>query len=307
MEMHFNPWNFTNTAGKIAIARVLSRTLVFVRACIGQRGLSVAKRRGVWFELDLEEGIDLSIFMLGVFEPDTYRALERLIHRGDTVLDIGANVGAHTLHMARFVGQEGRVIAFEPTEYAMRKLRRNLQLNPQLAERVTTVRAYLTERGDAASPPPAFYSSWRLTPEGDQHPKHFGSLKDADGAQAFAFDDYVARAHLTIVDVIKIDVDGFEMKVLLGAEKTISEMQPVIIMELCPYVLEEHGATAAGLLKHLSRFGYQFLDERTLEPYGESLEDIVHHIKDGGGINVVAAPAGRAALLTMRQWDHVRR
>ena len=86
------------------------------------------KRGGLRWMLDLDEGIDFSIFLLGSFEPDAVRCFEKRIKPGDVVLDICANIGAHTLRLARLVGSSGRVLAFEPTIYAYAKLRSNLEL-----------------------------------------------------------------------------------------------------------------------------------------------------------------------------------
>ncbi len=94
------------------------------------------RRRGVAWTLDLREGIDFSIWLLGAFELSTVRAYQRILRPGAIVLDIGANIGAHTLHLARAVGTEGKVWAIEPTDYAMGKLKTNIALNPELAPRI---------------------------------------------------------------------------------------------------------------------------------------------------------------------------
>ena len=121
-----------STATKILIARMLYFLLHALRRPFGFRDQVVARRRGVVWNLDLREGIDLTIYVRGAFERDTLRALESLVREGATVLDVGANVGAHTLHLARLVGATGRVVAFEPTDFAMAKLRANLEANPEL-------------------------------------------------------------------------------------------------------------------------------------------------------------------------------
>ena len=67
-----------------------------------------------------------------------------LTETSSLVLDIGASIGAHTLLLASLVGPNGRVMAFEPDDFAFRKLRRNLDLNPQVTSRVETLRCFLT-------------------------------------------------------------------------------------------------------------------------------------------------------------------
>src|SRR4051812_5528651 len=125
------------TKTKIALAGLAYRAVRLVRSAVSLPDKIQVGRRGVTWALDLNEGIDFSIFLLGSFEPSTVGTLQYLVRPGDVVLDIGANVGSHTLRLAQFVGTAGRVYAFEPTDYAFQKLQKNLTLNPLLAARVT--------------------------------------------------------------------------------------------------------------------------------------------------------------------------
>src|SRR4051812_4172311 len=101
------------------IARALYRFVRAGRALAGRRsdGQKVV-RDGIAYELDLSQGIDFAIYLGGIFERDTARALARLVEPSSLVLDIGANIGAHTLRLAKLVGPHGRVLAFEPTDFA---------------------------------------------------------------------------------------------------------------------------------------------------------------------------------------------
>src|SRR5256885_15712861 len=137
-------WNTLATKEKIRLARFLYGVLATVRGFARRPSLLIAHRRGVVFELDLAEGIDLAMYLFGGFEPDTYAALKRLVRPGQTVLDIGANSGVHSLPMGRMVGKTGRVIAFEPTGAADERVARHLTLHRHLARRGTAVHAYLS-------------------------------------------------------------------------------------------------------------------------------------------------------------------
>src|SRR5262245_34452280 len=109
------------TRTKVAIARLAYSAISAVRRRVGLDHSVRVVRDGACWELDLREGIDLAIY-LGLFEAGTSRALRRLVRPGAVVLDVGANIGAHTLRLAKLVGESGRVIAFEPTVYAHTKL-----------------------------------------------------------------------------------------------------------------------------------------------------------------------------------------
>src|ERR1700730_18469952 len=103
------------TTHKIAIATIASKGVLFTRRLVGLGSTADVSRRGIRWRLDLREGIDFSIYLLGSFAPSTVRTYAGLVESGDVVLDIGANIGAHTLPLARLVGPAGRVVAFDPT------------------------------------------------------------------------------------------------------------------------------------------------------------------------------------------------
>src|SRR5687768_16119349 len=132
------------TTHKIAAARVIYHAVHAGRALLGRTDRQIVVRNGVTYDLDLSQGIDFAIYLGGMFERNTAVALSKLAEPSSLVLDIGANIGAHTLHLARLVGPEGNVMAFEPTGFAFGKLRRNLELNPSLAFRVEAFHCFLT-------------------------------------------------------------------------------------------------------------------------------------------------------------------
>ena len=114
------------TTHKIALARFAYRTIGFARGLMGLGDHVQVTRDGLRYDLDLSQAIDFTIFLLGRFEASTVAALRRYVKPGATVLDIGANIGSHTLQLARLVGPSGRVLSFEPTDFAFGKLRKNL-------------------------------------------------------------------------------------------------------------------------------------------------------------------------------------
>ncbi len=133
------------TKRKILIAKILSGLILSVRKLFGLDGETEVKRQRICWRLDLHEGIDLAIY-LGVYERETLSAWKGLVAPGSVVLDIGANIGAHTLPLASLVGCDGKVIAFEPTAYAFEKLCANIALNPALGNRIEAHRVHSSIR-----------------------------------------------------------------------------------------------------------------------------------------------------------------
>jgi len=267
------------------IARYLRWAIGGMLAVQGRDASEVAcTRNGVQWSLDLDEGVQLALY-LGVYERSTTLALTRLASRGAIVIDVGANIGSQALPLARHLGCEGRLIAVEPADSAMARLRSNVALNPELQDRVTLVHRALGAPGDTAAG--AYYARWPLAGARGTHPVHQGSAERST-AQAETLDGLVDELGLPRVDLIKLDVDGNELPVLRGASATLARHHPPVVMEVCPYLLRERGEPPTALTQALIAHGYAFYDERTFRPL-PSEEDLLRSIPWGGSANIVAA------------------
>jgi len=95
------------TKQKIFLAKVAKHVVFAWRRLFQKGSTTVATRKGLCWSLDLNEGIDFAIYLLGGFELETRKAFAEIIKSGMTVVDIGANVGAHTLPLVDMVGDHG--------------------------------------------------------------------------------------------------------------------------------------------------------------------------------------------------------
>ena len=281
-----------STARKIQIAQLASKGLVGARRLVGRSPQARVRRRGLQWDLDLQEGIDLSIFLLGAFEPATVDAYSRLVRPGATVLDIGANIGAHTLPLARLCGPGGRVIAFEPTRFAFEKLRRNVELNPEVAARISCQQVMLVG-SEGAALEGEIYSSWPLgqAPSDELHAEHKGRLMSTREASAETLDGALRRLGVQQVDFVKLDVDGHEPDVLGGASETFSGARPLILMELAPFVFRADMTRFAFMLDFFWGLGYELTDIASGQRLPRNVDQVVAMIPHNGGINVLGRPA----------------
>ena len=276
-----------STNSKILIARSLKSVLLFFRHLAGLDDETVVKRGGIRWRLDLNEGIDLAIYLFGSFEPSTLAAYRRLLKEGDTVLDIGANIGAHTLPMAKLVGEVGHVYAFEPTVYAYNKLVENIALNPELEGRITPLQIMLSD-GVNTSLVSEIYSSWPLGKKKNLHPVHAGRLQSTDGAAVSSGDEYVKTGNISRVDFIKLDVDGNEVSVLLGSESILQRDHCPLLMELSFYTLEEANKSVDDLLDILERNNYQIYDESSGQSLPMNVRQLRSLVPEKGSRNILA-------------------
>jgi FkbM family methyltransferase len=276
------------TRQKLALARIVHAGVMGARSIVRLPATTTVQRRHLQWVLDLREVIDFSIWLVGAFEVGTVRAYQRLLRPGQIVLDIGANVGAHTLHLACAIGEAGKVYAFEPTDYAFAKLSANVAANPEIAPRIVCSQIMLTEiDGGEISP---LYSSWPLTDEKDAHPLHGGRLMSVSKARSMSLDSFLAKAGIDRVDFMKIDVDGFECSVLRGARRTLQRMRPILIMELSPHQLDENGSSIEELVGLLAESGYMLEDLTSGRPLPMNGGMIGSMIPHGGSCNAIGRP-----------------
>jgi FkbM family methyltransferase len=277
------------TKHKLAVARAISRIMVGGRRLLGASSRVRVSRSGILWDLDLSQGIDLAIFLFGQFEPEVAGAYRKFLPFGGTALDIGANIGAHALPMAKVAGGKGRVFAFEPTDYAFGKIKRNAELNPDIADNLHLSQTLLA-KSSLESRPQAIPSSWSLAEEGGEvHPVHGGTFNSLAQADVLALDDFLGARSVDRVDFIKLDVDGYEIDVLEGASGTLRSHRPVIATELAPYIFEERGRSLEEFVSLLSRHGYRC---ETMSGLRIPLDGSVRsRVSKGGSINVVMMPS----------------
>jgi FkbM family methyltransferase len=164
-----------------------------------------------------------SVEHYGDYQREELKFFSDYVKPGDTVLDIGANIGTHTLWFANRVGSkdEGRVLAFEPQRLVYQTLCANMALNS-----VVCVDCKHMGVGSAQK----IVKVPILDPDVENN---FGglSIKEQDQGEDVAVVP-IDHINLSRCDFIKIDVEGMEPEVLMGGLKTIYNHKPVIYMEV---------------------------------------------------------------------------
>jgi FkbM family methyltransferase len=277
-----------STNKKIFLARILSKSIIFFRKFLFKYTTEViCSRMGFMWSLNLREGIDLAIYLLGGFEVKTLHAYKRLIKEGDIVIDIGANIGAHTIPFSNLVGDTGKVFAIEPTAYAFLKLLKNIFLNSNLSPRISPHQLMLMADNNLRLPK-FVYSSWPLESARDLHKELKARLMTTEGASSCTLDSFVLKAGINHVDFIKLDVDGNEFDVLAGAKSLLLNSKPKIILELAPYCFGSNQKKFDSLIEVLWSMGYRLSNISNGKELPPNIELIKKIIPKSGGINVLA-------------------
>ncbi len=187
---------------------------------------------------DLYVGRSLAAY--GEFAELEIDLFRQIVCPGQTVLDVGANVGTHTLWLAQAVGPTGLVYAFEPQRIVFQMLCANLALNG-----ILNVRAYQAALGAQAG-------SITVPPLDYQRPNNFGGVSlDSRGAGESVPLLTVDGLGLQACHLMKVDVEGMEGDVLAGAEQTIRRLRPVL------YVENDREEKSAELIARLQALDYR--------------------------------------------------
>ncbi len=216
---------------------------------------TTVKRDGITYSLDLSEGIDLSIYLLGSYQSHIFKNRFYTIPHDAVIFDIGANMGCMTLQFARRA-VNGQVYAFEPTDFAYRKLLKNIDLNPELKERITPVKQFAASRSMAA-PRPFAMASWKTDSfSSSGHPVHGGIERCTSLAPSVTLHEFCKVNSILRVDMIKIDTEGHELDVLKGAVSLLDKHRPVVIFETGIYQMAEQGIDFNDYIDLLEIMGY---------------------------------------------------
>jgi FkbM family methyltransferase len=184
--------------------------------------------------------IGRSIAKYGRYAGIEARFLERLCAPGDNVIEVGANIGAHTVALAKRVGPQGRVVAFEPQRLVFQALCANVALN-SLANVDCHWAALGRTRGRVGVP--------ELDPG---RPANFGGVSLAGlpgrSVPCFTLDDFVSMPSLKLV---KVDVEGMEQDVLAGGAKLLARHRPLL------YVENDRVERSEPLMRAIDALGYR--------------------------------------------------
>jgi FkbM family methyltransferase len=166
---------------------------------------------GARFSLDLSDFIQRHIYA-GSYERLETQRVRGILRPGMTFVDIGANVGYYTALAASAVGPEGRVLAFEPSRYAFPRLQRMIAAN-----HLSSVTVFACGLADTPGETILYGGA-----EDDLLNNHTATMVPNDNphrstVEIDTLDRVAERLGIRHIDLVKIDVDGYEMRVLLGA------------------------------------------------------------------------------------------
>ena len=225
-------------------------------------------RTGSEMVLDLSELAQRHIHIYGSLEEATTRLVHRLARPGWCVLDVGANAGYYALTCADLGGPNSNVHAFEPQPALAAALRESVVRSHAP---VTVVEAACGATDGEVVLYESRERNWASL--ATVRPKYFSVTDVPRTVQLIKLDTYCEARGLN-VDLVKIDVEGYESEVLAGFERTFARSRPHVICEV--RVCDERAST---LFQQIRRLGYEVAriaqDGSTTDPFDLEPQDDV--------------------------------
>jgi FkbM family methyltransferase len=182
-------------------------------------------------------------FSLGTYQSHVTRALQDIVKPGMVVYDLGAHIGYFSLVLTRLVGTGGKVFAFEPDPNNLRALRHNLAVNK--GRGVKVVPAAVADKSV-----PVLFATFEFSSV--SHIATKGTPGDATLVEvpSVRLDDFVYRDGNPPPAVMKVDVEGAEGRVFVGAQRVLKQSRPMVLVEVSPN-------TYAEVDRRMSSYGYR--------------------------------------------------
>jgi FkbM family methyltransferase len=195
---------------------------------------TVECRHGTFTVFDEDELVGLSLARYGEYSEGEVDVFRKVLQPGDVAIDVGANIGALAIPMARLVGPGGLVYAFEASAANLKLLKENVRQN-QLGDVITVVPCAASDKT----------GTLKVDKQSALHAYSRRDINEGEfEVECIAIDEY----GLPRCKLIKIDVDGHELQVLDGAVETIRRCKPVIYIE--NEIDHKREAVVAWLVEH---------------------------------------------------------
>jgi len=183
------------------------------------------------------------------YEPHVTRALRSVVRAGNVFVDIGANIGFFTNLAAHLVGTEGRVFAIEPMDKNLQLIYRGIARNNYRHVQVLACAASDARGTVCVATGPSTSNGQVVALDGS------GARDAMLYSQTIRLDDVLGD--LDRLDLVKFDIEGFELRAWSGFQRTLERLRPVVLTEFHPLCMRTHA--------HVDPIDYL----RTLFAYGD--------------------------------------
>lgn len=229
----------------------LTARLVAAHTAYKKGSKRITMLNSIKYELDISDLMDWFVYF--GFSEISKNKLFDCMHENDFIVDIGANLGEITLNSAKITGENGRVYSFEPGKNNFKKLQRNVSLNNH-----KNISVYNCAIGDRIG-----FGNEFVRDEFNSGMNTVDFSSEKGEFTVITLDHFIEANKIEKLNLIKIDTEGFEQKVLAGGENTIKKFKPVLFIEIDDKYLKRNNTSPVELLNNIKRLGYDYINAET--------------------------------------------
>ena len=261
---------------RMFIHLVLSKQNIVVKTNDCELGMAVGGDKGF-------DSLASGLILGKGYEIKNTGLFKDIVKKGMVVVDVGAHIGYYAILASKLVGKSGEVWAFEPEPENLIDLETNIKLNmcsnvrtvgKAVSDKIGNAKLYITKGASGECGLIEIGQKPRITID----------------VATLTLDSIVGDV---LVDVIKIDVEGGEMKVLLGAEKIIGMNQRIkIFIELFKPAMEGAGYSCMDYWNKLKQYGFEYIymiDERNRQVKKTNIDELSDYVFKVGGVNLLCS------------------
>jgi len=237
------------------LEKILKSIKFYLFDKIKKRNLKVTKKEIIINDCKMEilsndEGISSELLIYGIHEPLTTHLIFDEVKSDMTVLDIGSNIGYYAVLESKLIGESGKIISIEPSPLNFKILEKNLKL--QKIENFQTYNIAIGDKNEVIEFLVSKKSNWSKIKELNENP---GENDEVIKVPLKTLDSFCKENNIMKIDLIRMDVEGYETNIISGAEETLKKFKPMLMIEVHKMYLGQKRTKE--FLEKLNKFGYE--------------------------------------------------
>jgi FkbM family methyltransferase len=208
-------------------------------------------RDGIKYNLNIHNIVDWFIYFN--IQETSRKRLNSLINKSNVFYDIGANIGHVSLVASNLINENGIIYSFEPHPVSFKQFKNHIELND-----ISNIFAFNVGLGSSSS----FVNMLEVEGNAGANRIVASNVKNSNFTliNIVSLDEFILNKNAEVPDLIKVDVEGYELEVFKGAENLLNDIKPKLFFELDERLLKLQNTSPIELLMFLSKFDYKFFN-----------------------------------------------
>ncbi|HRK61218.1 MAG TPA: FkbM family methyltransferase [Candidatus Omnitrophota bacterium] len=235
----------------------------------------------LWHEsilLSIQPGEEVSecVYTQGFYEPNQFFAMRQILKNAGTVVDIGAHIGLYTLFASKCIGPAGHIYSFEPSPRERARLEKHTHLN-----HLSNITVYPLALSDCRAQTEMKVAEYPHSGHNTLGTFAYETTRENSRPliETQTLDEWAESNRIKAIDLIKIDAEGSEEKILHGARQTLLKTRPILMIEITSLSLNHQNSSVESIWKLITHLGYILMayDPVSGRPYAVSQHPGIDH------------------------------